>query len=458
MITKNRTSKRFYTILRLLERLNARRRGGVLMLFVILLAYGAVGCLQPGGALFPGSETVPNLEGLPADQAAYYLKEAGIVYKIETQTTDDLAKDGRVIGQSPLPGRTIAAGQAVTIIVAEAPAKPTTDDGVPTGNETPHVITATLQAGDGSPTAAAGAVEAETPTVSPTLPTPTEASPTPQGGGGQIAFASDRSGEVQIWLVGLDGGEPTQLTDIDGGACQPSWSPDGKRMVFSSPCSGNQETYPAASLWLVNADGSDLEPLTSVPGGDFDPAWSPEGTQIAFTSVRDHGLSQIYIIKLEDRTFRNLSGLSVHEMQPAWSPDGSRLAYSSPSLGLPTVFIRDMAGGRNLQFSRDTDRANTHPSWSPDGSLIVYTKVKEAGVPALIAGRMEDLGFTRHALFIHSPMPMREAVFSPDGLWIAFESWLDGVNHDIRIGRVTGTQPERITSDPAYDFDPAWRP
>jgi Tol biopolymer transport system component len=55
-------------------------------------------------------------------------------------------------------------------------------------------------------------------------------------------------------------------------------------------------------------------------------------------------------------------------------------------------------------------------------------------------------------------IPSRDADFSPDGVWITFESWPDGQNHDIYIMTHNGVNLQRLTADPADDFDPAWRP
>ncbi len=96
---------------------------------------------------------------------------------------------------------------------------------------------------------------------------------TPIGGGlGQIAFASERSGIPQIWLVDIDGANLTQVTNRQDGACQPAWSPDGSQLVFVSPCSKNQDRYENAALYLINADGSAERQLTEGIGGDYDPS------------------------------------------------------------------------------------------------------------------------------------------------------------------------------------------
>ena len=80
--------------------------------------------------------------------------------------------------------------------------------------------------------------------------------PTPLGGGGGlIAFASDRSGMPNIWVINVDGTGLKQLTDLQDGACQPEWSPEGERLVFISPCDDDKDYYYGAGLFMMNADG-----------------------------------------------------------------------------------------------------------------------------------------------------------------------------------------------------------
>ena len=53
-------------------------------------------------------------------------------------------------------------------------------------------------------------------------------------------------------------------------------------------------------MFIVNVDGSNLIPLPSAPGGDFDPSWSPDGSKIVFTSLREDGVSSMFLLNLED--------------------------------------------------------------------------------------------------------------------------------------------------------------
>lgn len=287
-------------------------------------------------------------------------------------------------------------------------------------------------------------------------PTPTE---TPTGGGmGQIAFASDRTGIPQIWLMNADGTGQKEITDMPDGACQPAWSPDGNQLVFISPCLSNQESYPGASLFIINADGTELTPLPTVPGGDFDPAWSPDGTRIAFTSMRDYNRSQIYVINLEDNSVESLSNNKVRDIQPAWSPDGRRIAFISTRQGPSQIWIMHADGSNQERFSRSGSLKDSHPVWSPDGQFIIFNQgTVLGGVPKLVGARVGEEPYMEKKI-VPDSTPMREAVISPDGFWLAYESWPEGENHDIFIMITNGPARQRLTDDPALDFDPTWRP
>jgi len=293
-------------------------------------------------------------------------------------------------------------------------------------------------------------------------PTPTETpipSPTPLGGGaGQIAFASKRTGLPQIWLMNADGSGQRQVTDLPDGACQPVWSPDGERLVIISPCSGNQEVYPSASLFIINADGSGLMPLPTLPGGDFDPGWSPDGQQIAFTSLRDYNRAQVYAIDLENDEVVSLSANKANDSQPAWSPEGDQIAFVTTRKGPYQIWLMDRDGSDQTLFTRSSSLKNTHPDWYSDGQVILYTQSEElGGFPSLTVARITDETFSESQVGSEI-VPRREGVYSPDGFWIAFESWPDGFNHDIFIMTTNGLQVQQLTTDSAYDFDPSWRP
>ncbi len=283
--------------------------------------------------------------------------------------------------------------------------------------------------------------------------------PTPIGGGiGQIAFASDRSGIPQIYLVNVDGTEIEPLTSMPDGACQPSWSPDGTAIVFISPCPGSQETYPGAGIWILELESLEPRPLTSAPGGDYDPAWSPGGERIAFVSERE-GRPQIFLVNIDGTEVRNIHEFFAREVQPAWSPANNVLLFVTYRNAIPQVWFMADTGENDQRFSRgDLDDAN--PSWSADGQVVVWER-RIGGVPRVYASRFEDRGVPDFQVCAQSPysaQPMAEPSFSPDGRWLVFEYWPDGVNHNIAIMTSNCTIVTSLTTDPARDFDAAWRP
>ena len=195
-----------------------------------------------------------------------------------------------------------------------------------------------------------------------------------------IAFASDRSGQPNIWVIHEDGTGLKQLTDLKDGACQPEWSPDGERLVFISPCDDDKDYYYGAGLFMMNADGSDQKLLMKVPGGDYDPAWSPDGKYIAFTSLRRQDqMPQIYLLDLTYNSVVKLSDpADLPNSQPAWSPDGKEIAFTRSTTH---VYIMS-AEGKNLRLASKVENKslqNGEADWSPEGDVLVLTQ-RMAGV------------------------------------------------------------------------------
>jgi serine/threonine protein kinase len=296
----------------------------------------------------------------------------------------------------------------------------------------------------------------EIPTAEPTAPpvpsqVPT-AGNTPVGGGrGQIAFASDQTGLPQIYLIDLDGQNLTQLTMMADGACQPAWSPDGAHLLFTSPCREKREDYANAAIFIMNSDGSGLEPLISLVGGVYDADWSEAG--IAFTWL-ENGMEALWIAEPDGSNQQRLSVGRSRDSQASWAPAGDRLAIMNTSrVGSQTLFwVFDdgtWEGSNPDQISRD--QVATQPDWSPNGDLLTYV----TGFNIWIVP-WDALGFG--AVRISDRGPNDGPSWSPDGRWIVFETWREAANHDIYLMTANGGQPTRITTDPAADFHPAWRP
>lgn len=292
------------------------------------------------------------------------------------------------------------------------------------------------------------------------------APPTASGSGTlrEVAYASVRTGVAQIYLVDVETGEERQLTNMAEGACQPTFSADGMRLVVTSPCKKNQEEYPGASLYLITFDEADQlsEPEalpTSLGGGDFDPDFALHEDLLAFTSLRT-SRPQVFTMDLSGGAPFNVNDDLAYNWEPSWSPDGTQLSFVTTRGTVLEIWLVPSNAGSETRFIRNNGKDVAHPDWSPDGSTILFEKIIGA-IPRLVGAPVADSGL-REILVCQegglSVQPMAEPSWSPDGSWIAFETWPDGVDHDIAVMTAGCSQYRVLTNSPALDFDAVWRP
>ncbi|MBN1305892.1 MAG: serine/threonine-protein kinase [Anaerolineales bacterium] len=287
--------------------------------------------------------------------------------------------------------------------------------------------------------------------------------PTFLAGSGQIAFVSDRTGSPQLYLVNVDGTDLHPITAMDDGACQPSWSPDGQRLVFTSPCIGRDDFFVDTFLYIINADGTGLFMLPSEDGGDFEPDWSPDGEKILFTSKRD-GHLQIYTINLGDQKVTRLTETppDVQTRQPVWSPFGDQIAYMVIRYNDFQIWTMRNNGTNPEQFARSgLDFLDFLPTWAPDGQSVLFNQrtPDNAYKIWLMSLEYEKRGTSSTTKLDYRYTPIVDAEYSPDGNWLCFESRLDeDKRYDIYLMKTDGSKLTQLTTDPGVDFDPTWRP
>ena len=363
---------------------------------------------------------------------------AGAIVVLAIGVVGTLLLSGAVLGLGGSPQPTPA--PTITSAPSPTPAPPTAEQPIvlppPTEKATQPL----------EPSDTPEATEVPPPTASPTL------SVTPVGGGpGQIAFTSERAGLPQIFLVDVNGENLVQLTTLIDGACQPAWSPDGDRLLFTSPCRQKSNEYSNAAIYVMNADGSGVAPLISLIGGVYDPAWSRSG--IAFTYL-ETGQPSLWMAEPDGSAPRKITIGTARDRQVSWSPGEDKLVLMNTSrAGSPTLFWvfsdGSFDGSNPDQVTRD--QVSSRPAWSPLGDLVAYTSNQHIWVVT-----WDSVGFG--SVRISDKGPNDGSSWSPDGQWIAFETWRDAANHDIYMMTPNGAQPTRITSHTANDYHPAWRP
>jgi TolB protein len=179
--------------------------------------------------------------------------------------------------------------------------------------------------------------------------------------GTRLAFASNRDGPWDLYLLELASGDVSRLTDTPEYDGSPTWSPDGEFLAY--------ETYSGNLAIYILAVAGDRPPvsLSEGSGADFSPSWSPVASRIAFVSDRS-GEREIWLAELDEAEPTRFTNLSQQphaaEARPAWSPDG-RLAWAAVENGSHNLYILDGLGEVRRVGSGDW------PVWSPDGSVLL---------------------------------------------------------------------------------------
>jgi Tol biopolymer transport system component len=226
--------------------------------------------------------------------------------------------------------------------------------------------------------------------------------------GKYIAFNSDRTGEMNIWLFDLESGQSRQLTRGSGGDYQANWSPNGKRITFFSSRAGT------ADIWCVDVESGNLEQITASDYVNVNPFYSPDGKRIAYNSDQT-GRPEIWVMRSDGTEPRQLSNSGVMGHFICWSKDSDAVIYRSPGGGNPQTMkialeggdaepLPEVAGGAHMSFSPDYSRI-----MDVVGHKVLWVSPLDGGSPAKI------FEFEDPDVRIDYP------VWSPDGKWILFD-------------------------------------
>ena len=336
-----------------------------------------------------------------------------------------------------------------------------------------------------------------------------EATPTLSPDGKSLVYAKSVGTDTDLYMLRIGSRNAVRLTaDNPSEDIEPAFSPDGEQIVFRSGRDGG-------GIFLMTASGESVRRLTDF---GFSPSWSPDGTEVVVGRgglvtptgylATTHGLS---IVTVKSGQARSLA-IDGRAMQPAWSPAGARIAYwgvrgQSGQRDIWTVAAdgSDAVGG-GVPVTQDS-ALDWSPTWSPDGRYLYFSSTRGGTMnlwrtpiderSGRVLGEPEPittpsrwsgaLSFSRDGLrlafasldyrstvlrvpfdpvrevvvgppepIVKGTRPIRDHELSPDGEWIAFTE--AGVQEDLFVARVDGTQYRRLTDDAFRDRGPAWAP
>lgn len=249
-------------------------------------------------------------------------------------------------------------------------------------------------------------------------------------GSGMIALQlPDKNGNLQVFVENSDGTGQKQLT-FEGINGRPSWSSDGKKIVYVSyrkhPHEGGRP-----DTWVMNADGSNKKMIATGVGVDD---WSPDGSKLIYSVA-----GEISIMDPDGSNQKQITKSGSFKAGPTWSYDGKQIAFilitnpaglqSSPPDPRPKIGIMNV-DGTNERILTVEDRINVR--LEPDGNTTLLETAYDANAPSW------------------SPLDNR----------IAFWSGIELKYGQVWVINADGTGSKQLTEEPNHrnNDDPSWSP
>jgi len=249
----------------------------------------------------------------------------------------------------------------------------------------------------------------------------------------------------------------------------PSYSPSGDRLL----CNDQPAAILHNSIMVMNADGSQRSVLFhDAEKSALCPVWSPQGDKIAFAlgrffqAVQGPAVADIAVMRSDGTGLKILTKGSGNYGFPSWSPDGKHLVYRSSGADKNGLFIINIETGEVKALTTGSHNDN-FPSWSPMGDRIAFTSNRD-GNYEIYTIKPDGTDLRR---LTQAPGNDAHCTWSPDGKWIAFASARGGfkdeaVLHpynpqpygDIYVMRADGSDVRMLTDNPYEEGTPSWIP
>ena len=224
---------------------------------------------------------------------------------------------------------------------------------------------------------------------------------------------------TDLWLLPVNGGEPRRIpSELLRGykSLSASWMADNRHIALAT------EPTPGAGFHVYKLDTETglFEPLTQGTGEERDPSVSPDGNRMAFSSGGAD--SNLMEVSTDGRRVSTLLATSRREHSASWSPSGRYLTYISDANGLPEIWLRSPAEGWARPVVRHSAEGHLDfatPSFSPDGMRLAYSRVGEKHLISIVnLSGGQTVPLEQESVDQHSPE------WSPDGHWIAYTRYV----------------------------------
>ncbi|HEY0867980.1 MAG TPA: hypothetical protein VGE01_11400, partial [Fimbriimonas sp.] len=261
-----------------------------------------------------------------------------------------------------------------------------------------------------------------------------------------------------LWIVASSGGRAERLTVHPANEIRPSWFPDGSRIAFASARYGSYDVF------TMRPDGTDLRRVTFQSGSEYPTSVSGDG-KLVFGYTNAFGRSDLFRVAATGGDLVRLSGHPFEaEFMPAVSPDGTKVYYNRggyastawqkagmTSAALPEIWVADNAVPlTNHRRLTNNEKTDLHPQAAADGNLYYISNAN--GMPNV--WRMKADGSGAKQVSFHGVGSARNLSTSRDGTWVAYEQDSDVYVLDTKSGtprKLEVTVPEDARNNPVTE-------
>lgn len=182
--------------------------------------------------------------------------------------------------------------------------------------------------------------------------------------GSQIVYTQgDMSTSIDLWVMDADGSNRRRLTEHPERDQRAAWSPDGTQLAWVSHRDGT------VAIWTMDVDGGNKRKLAQ----GREPAWSPDGRRIVFTSAQYDGWDEIYSIDVDGNNLQRMTfQRNTFDVFPRFSHNGGRIAFGSERFGGQELMLMLPDGSGQTRITVAENTFNAEPVWSPCGLGLAY--------------------------------------------------------------------------------------
>jgi TolB protein len=267
----------------------------------------------------------------------------------------------------------------------------------------------------------------------------------------KIAFVWSRSGVKELAVMDYDGHNVRQLTFDKSISVRPRWSPDGRKIVYTS----YMKTFP--DVIEVDLYTGQRRRLAGFPGLNTGASYAPDGRTLALTLSKD-GNPELYTMDANGGNLRRLTRTRGAESSPSWSADGSNIAFVSDDRGTPQIYMVSREGGEPVRLTFSPSY-NTEPDWSrpPPGSGLAAALAMTSRVGGRFQIGVYDMRTKEVIPVVADDADNQDPSWAPNGRHLVFTKTRGGRSQLYLLDVMTR---EQIALPPVDGnaSEPAWGP